>query len=362
MKKSLITHIIIMIIAAVLGAYLASLLTVQRLEIIKTGSQLSKLPLGGFNKFTSDVQWMLFINYCGGLSAVKKENVGEIYKRLNAILANDPNHEMAYEMGGMMFSVRDPQKAVEIFTRGADNPNLKKNWKLPFYAGFVLTQHLTDQDDPERLKKAEEMFRKALTRDNSMPHVFSALIRTRAKRIAQRKDWRGIPIVNDKHAYLCALFDEWRKSGEISGAGPNEEVFSGESVTVSDFRPRILEAAQKAKASAPTNKYILRTIDEVVKKVLKDDHLCPKCLTVYGPGDKFCSACGTAVEVYGTCPRCKAVMKGSFCSACGCPQKGVAAKPAVAKPAVAKPPAVKPAAKTLIIKPAAKRVNVPKKQ
>jgi hypothetical protein len=313
MKKSIITHIVVMIIAVVLGWYLASSLSDRRSSIVKIQNEISKAPMGGFNKFASDVQWMLFINYCGGLESVKKENVEEIYTRLNGILGNDPNHEAAYELGGMMFSVRDPKKAVEIFTRGADNPNLKNSWKLPFYAGFVLTQHMTDKDDKDRLQKAEVMFRKAIARNSSMPHVFSALIRTRAKRLMKRGKWKGIPIVNAKHAYLCALFNEWQKGGD-SDSG---QTFSGSSASVDDLRPRILVAAQKAKASAPKNKNVLKTIKKVMDKVLKADHLCAKCLSPYGAGDKFCNSCGVRVVVYGTCPRCRTISKGKFCSKCG---------------------------------------------
>ncbi len=47
-----------MLIAVLLGAYLASKLSVKRAEIVKA-DKTSKLPLGGFNKFASDVQWML---------------------------------------------------------------------------------------------------------------------------------------------------------------------------------------------------------------------------------------------------------------------------------------------------------------
>ena len=346
MKKSIATHIVVMIIAIVLGWYLASMLTVKRADIIKVEGRISKAPIGGFNKFASDVQWMMFVNYCGGLESVKKENVGEIYSRLKSILGNDPNHKLAHELGGMMFSVRDPLKAVEIFTDGANNPNLKKSWKLPFYAGFVLTQHVTDAQDPDRLKKAEKMFRMALERNSAMPHVFSALIRTRAKRLQKRKNWKGIPIVNAKHAYLCALYDEWRKSGETGGS----EVFSGEAANVGDFRPRLLEAAQKAKASAPNNKNILKTITMVMDKVLKEDHLCAKCLSPYAAGDKFCSGCGYKVTVYGTCPACGSILKGEFCAKCGTNKKAVIKKAPVKKTVVKKAAAKKTAAKTTVKK------------
>lgn len=322
MKKSIITHLVVMLAAVAAGWYLASLLTVRRADIIKIEKEISKAPLGGFNKFASDVQWMLFINYCGGVEAVKEENVEEIYKRLNRILSNDPNHEAAYEMGGLMFSVCDPKKAVEIFTRGVDNPNLKDNWQLPFYAGFVLTQHMTDADDKDRFKKAEQMFRTALARNSAMPHVLSALIRTRAKQLMQRGNWKGIPIANDKHAYLCALYDEWRQGG-----GLNREPLSASA----DLKPMLLIALQKAKASAPDDQNILKTIKTVMDKVLREEHLCSRCLTPYASGEKFCSACGTEVAVYGICPKCGSVLKGKYCGNCG---SEASAKPVTpAKPA-----------------------------
>ncbi len=65
MKKSLVVHITVMVIAVVLGSGLASYLMMQQSEISVNRDKLSKAPLGGFNKFASDVQWMLFINYAG---------------------------------------------------------------------------------------------------------------------------------------------------------------------------------------------------------------------------------------------------------------------------------------------------------
>jgi hypothetical protein len=317
MKKSVVTHILVMIMAVAIGAFLATTLVNRQEAIKKSNGDMSKAPLGGFNKFASDIQWMLFVNYAGGLSSVEKENVGEIYKRLNSILANDPDLEIAYDVGGMMLSVRDPQKSAEIFMRGAKNPKLKDSWKLPFLAGHVLDHYVTDNDDPERLKKAEEMFRMAAARSQAPPHVTSALIRTRAKRIAKRGKWSGIKIANFKHAYLCALFDEWRKGGN-----DQDMVFSENTIGISDIKPRLLKAAQDAKAEAPKDKNVLKTVDRVMKKVLEDQHLCGKCLSPYAAGDKFCSKCGNGVKPYGVCPKCQTVLKGKFCCKCGYASKG----------------------------------------
>lgn len=327
MKKSQITHIIVMVIAIVVGWYLASSLVTEQQTIAKSRDELSKTPLGGFNKFASDVQWMLFINYCGSINSVKDENVDTIYSKLNQILHNDPDFEKAYNIGGMMLSVRAPVKSAEILMRGAKNPNLTSNWKLPFLAGYVLSHNVKDADwskfakgendknkDVEgykklgsRLSEAEKMFRLAVQRGNPPEHhVVSSLIRTRAKRLQGRKN-----IVNDKHAYLCAWFDEWRKSNS------SQDDFSANSIGISDMSERILKAAQEAKASAPGNKDILKTVDKVITKVLANQHLCTECLTAYGPGDKYCSSCGAQVTVYGVCEKCGAVMKGKHCSKCG---------------------------------------------
>jgi hypothetical protein len=311
MKKSLVTHIAVMVIAVALGSFLASYLTAKQSEISVNRDKVSKAPLGGFNKFASDVQWMLFINYSGRISHIKKEESEEIYKRLNTILANDPDLEIAYNIGGMMISNSNPVKSAEIFMRGANNPNLKNSWQIPFYAGFVLDRYVTDQEDPQRLKKAEEMFRLAASRSEQTSYINSYLLRTRAKRIAQNGKWSGIPVVNDKQALLCTLFDEWRKGGS------SEDNLSPDSLNIPDIKVRLLKAAKEAKASDPTNKNIIATINKVLKVISEDQHLCGNCLTAYDAGDKFCAQCGTGVIAYSVCPKCAAVLKGKFCSSCG---------------------------------------------
>jgi hypothetical protein len=175
---------------------------------------------------------------------------------------------------------------------------------------------MTDKDDPKRLAKAEVMFRRAIARNSSMPHIFSALIRTRAKKLLKDKQAKdGTPIVNAKHAYLCALFDEYRKGG-----GSENDTFSGNSSSSSqDIRPMLLIAVQKAKAESPKDKNVLKTIKKVMDSVLKADKLCPKCLSGYAAGDKFCKCCGAKVVVYGVCKsyRCGNVPQGKYCSKCG---------------------------------------------
>jgi hypothetical protein len=316
MKKSIITHVLVMIIAVVVGSYLTSILSAKQASILQNGNMLSKAPLGGFNKFASDVQWMFFINYAGGLSSVNKENSEDVYNKLTTIIANDPNHDKAYDIGGMLLTVAAPMNAVELFTRGANNPKLNKNWKLPFQAAFVLDHYVTDEDDPQRLQKAEELLSMAIERNSSMPHVYAALIRIRAKRLEKRGKWSGMEIVNSKHAYLCALYDQWRKSSGSDaerGIGDSGDMNSGGI----NIKQNLMKAVKAAKKSAPNNKIILKTIEKVMTKVLDDQHLCAKCLSSYNCGDKFCGSCGYQVKVYGVCKKCNAVLKSKFCTKCG---------------------------------------------
>ncbi len=325
MKKSLITHIVVMVIAVAISSWLASSLITKQMTIAKSRDQLSKTPMGGFNKFASDVQWMLFINYCGSIHSVKKDNAGEIYSRLNTILRNDPDFEKAYSFGGMMLSVKAPVKSVEILMRGADNPNFVNNWKLPFLAGFVLIHNVKDEDWnefradkklPDRLQTAEDMFKLAIERGRPPEHhVVSALLRTKAKRIMLRKEYNGVPIVNNQHAYLCALFEEWRKNRtEIEGY----DITSSSGGGIHDINNRILIVAQDAKASNPENEHILKMVETVVSKVLTSQHLCETCISPYKAGEKFCSDCGLQVAVYGVCDKCGSVIcNKKFCSSCG---------------------------------------------
>jgi hypothetical protein len=140
--------------------------------------------------------------------------------------------------------------------------------------------------------------------------------KVRAERIKRSGRWQGIPLKNDSHAYLCACYDEWRKAYALAKECGTFYVVS---VWNSNDKARemLLDALQQAKIDAPTDKDVLKTVRIVVRAAFSDKCLCPRCLTPYAPGDKFCSECGSAVEVYGVCPDCGSVIKGDYCSKCG---------------------------------------------
>lgn len=333
MKKTAMIHYVVMVVALVISSYLAQKLLPRELAIAKTRKEMTKAPMGGFNKFSSDVQWMLFINFCGRQKSVTKENADLIYSKLDNILRNDPDFEKAYTIGGMMLSVRAPLKAYEILKRGAENPHLAKNSKLPFLAGFVLEHNVKDADKADRLQEAERMFKMAIKRSSSPEyHLYSALLRTRAQLMMQGdKNWReGIVLVNKKHAYLCACFDEWDKARATNmeggmKAGGNVAVNSDSMMSTNsgaDLTKRMLKTAQELTKTNSGDANIMKTINLVMKKVLGSSHLCPRCLTPYNAGDKFCSHCGAPVKPYGICVKCGAVLHGPYCSQCGTKNEG----------------------------------------
>lgn len=298
MKKSIAMHIVVMIAAVLIGGSMASFLHKSQNDLAPAKSGVSRVPIGGFHKFASDIEWMRFINYMGGLKTINDENKDEVIARLDKIVKLDPNFAKAYHMGALSISNASPEKAVEFLSRACESQSedLKSNWHIPFLAGFILMHYTT----PAKCDEAARFFRIALERSGGKPEDYVVNSYLRAKGRAKNID-------NNKLAMLDTLFVEWKKS--------NSE--SLETSVIPNLTERLLVAARSAKASSPDDKEIQTVVDQISNKILADKHMCPSCLSSYGPGDKFCSNCGKDVKPYGTCAKCQHVLKGGFCSNCG---------------------------------------------
>lgn len=316
MKKSLLTHIALMVVAIVLGYYLAVNLTAQQEKITPEKKDLSKAPIAGFQKFAADIQWMRFINYLGSLKTVDESNLPEVSKRLEEIISYDPNFESAYKDGVLSMSVADPAKTVEILKRACQNDFLKSNWQIPFYAGFVISHHAKQPDHNE----AAKFYMMAIQRSGDKPEAYliNSYLRAKAAAMGSGKD--------EKLTMLQVLYDEWKTQSharrDIGDSG--SPIVGGEAASgsgIPDLTDRLLKAAQEIKSSEKPTPEMLSLVEEIRGKVLAGQHLCIKCLTPYAAGDKFCSKCGADVKVYGTCPKCGSVLKGDFCSDCGAKAK-----------------------------------------
>lgn len=327
MRKSVLTHIVIFVVAVFCGSFLAKYLNEEQLKIMPSYGLVAKAPaIGGFQKFASDVEWMLFINYLGSLSTVDKDNIAEVAKRLDKILSYDPNFEKAYQVGVLSISNADPSKAIEFLDKACENDQFKNNWQLPFYAGFIISHSDVFKENEAMLNRAVDFYKKAIQRSSKPEHyVINSYIRAKAKVDTTMK--------NPNLRELNVLLTEWKNS-------KNGRDFESTSF-IPDLNRKIIKAAQDAKENAPDDKEVAQFINDIMKEVFNDQHICFKCLFMYGPGEKFCSSCGEKVELYGTCAACGAVLKGACCSACGtkavvAPKAAPAAVPApVADPKAA---------------------------
>jgi hypothetical protein len=326
MKKSVIVHILVMVIAAATGSFIASTLIMDQNKMSSTRIKVGQKSACGFNKFIADVQWMLFINYCGSINSIKKDNVNEVYSRLASIIRNDPDFEKAYEFGAMMISIEAPEKALGLLKIGCDNPRLSSNSKIPFLAGFILSRYVDKKDLPAVTKKlktdAEGFFEMAAKRSSPEPekYVISYLMRAKAAKLG--KTWKpqgskaSIQIINDKHALLCT----WINETAFNAGKPGENDMSSFSIVQSstkDVTRKVLGLASELKDEYPEDANIAKTMNELKVTLLKGQNFCGKCMAVYAAGDKYCFSCGTKVVVYGACVKCGDVMKGAYCSECG---------------------------------------------
>ncbi len=327
MNRRLVAHVMVMLISFMIGGFIAKQLNSNEAKTAMKGKAFST-TCAGFNKFASDVQWMLFINYAGSIKSVNKETSPVICKKLRAIIANDPSFFKAYEIGALMLSVEEPEKALEILEIGFNDKGLSSNWKIPFYAGYVLTHHFPDKETSKTLSRAEKYLKVAVSRSaGTERHVMSQLIYVKAK---ERKNDGSytfskkvvIPVTSDKQARIIALFDEWQdtqKRSSMLGSAP-APIYSSigsENFNTLNYEEMILSLMQSAKQSESENKDVIDTISLVRSEMFKGRHLCDKCIFSFGPGEKFCSSCGATVQIYGLCPKCSLVVKGRFCSNCG---------------------------------------------
>ena len=318
MKKDTVFRALIMFVSLAVASWLAVFLTPMQNEITREKKSLTRTPVAGLHKFLADVAWMRFVNYAGGLATIDSSNVDKVSAMLKNIIAYDPNFLESYQSGILSISNADPKLAVKILEEACANDHLKNNPQIPFYAGFILSRTIVDQNDPDKVLSepdyaaATRFFRMAIQRSrHPETYLISNYIRAKAK-------MRG---GNENYAMLEVLYEEWKMSRRGKGGFIDDEY-----CRIPDIHARLLRAAREAKypvdddgRPVPPLKKSLELIAKVQKEVFADSHLCENCISPTRPGDKFCVICGHQIKVWGVCTGCGHVLpeRSNFCPSCG---------------------------------------------
>jgi len=318
MKKDTFFRLLIMVVSLALASWLALFLTPMQNEITQDRKSLTKAPVAGLHKFLADVAWMRFVNYAGGLSTIDTTNVDKVSALLKSIIAYDPNFLESYQSGILSISNADPKLAVKILEEACSNRHLRHNPQIPFYAGFILSRTIVDQNDPDKVLSAPDyaaatrFFRMAIQRS---PHPESYLI---SNYLRCKAKMRG---GNEYHARLEVLYEEWKMARAV-----RRDFHDPDFCRIPDLEPRLMRAARDAKypvdddgRPAKPSPETLKLVAKVQQEVFARNHLCETCITPTRRGEKFCTVCGQPVKVWGTCSRCNHVLPESanFCPECG---------------------------------------------
>lgn len=301
MKKSLIIHLLVLIITMIVGWRLAIYLRAEQKSIDETKNQITCTSIAGIDKLVSEINWMLYVNYRGGEKDVNDENKQELYGRLDKIISANPNLEIAYTMGAAGLYPNAYEQSIKLLKRGCKAPHLSKSWKIPYMVAFYESQDFFRKIPRKVMQDSLKYYEMAMRRDGGRNfYIGSNYYRTLAK-LSNEKD---------KHyALLKVLLDKWRETKQSSSG----------SAKLQEIQKRLIKACKDAitYSEHPATPRTLAFIEKIRKTVLIDEHVCPKCMTKYKAGEKFCSHCGATVKVYGICDKCQHVVHGDYCSNCG---------------------------------------------
>ena len=329
MKKELIFQFCVMLAALIVAASLAPVLQKTQKYLNPDKERLMQAPVGGMHKVISDWEWMRFINYLGKLQTVDETNVKEVTERLERLVSLDPKYERLYLDGLSIIQHADPKKTVKILEDACKLDYLKNNWKIPFYTGFIYARDSYDiknQNGPPLLAadhlKAAKYFKLAIDRfsDKKMPtFLVSNYIRSMAK-----AEMTGTAPDREYLACLRFLYREWRNQYTKDGFATKDQK---PTFMIPDIESRLLKAMQNAKNPLDIydhrfepSKETLELIEKVKKEVFFDRSLCINCCYPAAGGDKYCTHCGTKMEIIrGICRKCKVKLNPgvSYCQDCG---------------------------------------------
>ena len=222
MKKPGILSIIILIVAILLNSFIAGKLKeMQYNEINKDRKHISKTPMASFHKFWADIQWIIFIQFAGGIDRTTDKNAKELNEMAKNVIGNDPCFYKAYDMGALMISYKAPDDAVKLLDKAQETDLLSKDWRIPARAGSIrqLQSWRNKENNEKLIVDTYTYFEKALQCPNVKNYILTSYIRTKASH-AQQKDSELPPQIAELETWLSYYETVNSESLGEMGAGP----------------------------------------------------------------------------------------------------------------------------------------------
>ncbi len=309
------------------------------------------MPVLGIDKFYADIQWINLIQDMGQAMLkegnqkeenpeAKKDKAKYFYRQLDRLTNLSPNTDIFYTNGAMYISHDLPEKAIELLEKG-DKYSTVRNWQRANYCAFIQDKVIgaRTQDDAAKalmIPKIIQYLETALENNDAPAYVEREWLRKQAILKNIENDELGQLQLWYDH-YLSKVVDTTSgMAGEMAGENgtPSQPYINEMDQASQTLRDDIMKKAQKIAldiwnsrtgANAETNKTLdgkLAQVKEIFKAIAPQGHYSPVSLMPYNAGDKFDTATGTPIKVFGICKTCQAkgittILHGSYCHVCG---------------------------------------------
>lgn len=135
---------------------------IEKVKFNLPSPEVTKISSFGYTNFVSDIIWLQFVQYMGGLGRGDVKYLPEISSLLDTITTLDPNFIDAYEVGAYALADNDDfGKAITLLNKGVKNvPN---EWFFDYQAGFMYYIYKKNK------VQAIQYFEKSMKIKNSPP-------------------------------------------------------------------------------------------------------------------------------------------------------------------------------------------------
>lgn len=320
------SSIVMLVIALVLSVWLSNKLAHLRQE--QTVQARTKSTRAGFGKFLSHVGWMRLIQLRGSSETLSDDDVKRMQRMYDSLTDLDPMFSKAYEEGAMDIQFFNAEEALRLLDKAMQVDRLK-DWRIPYTAGYIAKLRLKDSS------RALPYFEAAAKLPGHPSYVDRSVLYARAELAGNEPmtvlnlwvDYYaggpGMLFREDEPPSSLGAMEAGGRFGVAGHAGPPEEEKPRVAAKIRGLSASIVNDARKkleSETDATQKKALQQRVDlaqKIVKRLAGGGHLCPMCFKPYTAGERFCSADGTALDVFGVCAKDGTVLRGAFCHVCG---------------------------------------------